>query len=62
LGIVFTALAVTRFSEHRTGWSIKRFVRTARRYRITQIRGGQHTLSAEDPLSADLRDALALIK
>lgn len=33
LTIVFAALAVTRFIEDRTDWSIKRFVRTARRYR-----------------------------
>jgi hypothetical protein len=45
-----------------TGWSIKKFVRTARRYRTVQIRAGRHTLTAEDPLPPDLRDALALIK
>jgi hypothetical protein len=28
--IVFAALAVTRLIENRTGWSIKKFVRTAR--------------------------------
>ena len=62
LAIVFAALAVTRFIEARTGWSIKRFVRTARRYRTVQIRAGQHLLTAEDPLPPDLRDALALIR
>ena len=62
LTIVFAALAVTRFIETRTGWSIRKFVRTARRYRTIQIRAGQHTLTAEDPLPPDLRDALALIK
>ena len=62
LTIVFAALAVTRFIEARTGWSIRKFVRTARRYRTIQIRAGQHTLTAEDPLPPDLRDALALIK
>jgi len=62
LGIVFAALAVTRFIEDRTGWSIKRFVRTARRYRTIQIRAGQHLLTAEDPLPPDLRVALARIK
>jgi len=56
------ALAVTRFIEARTGWSIKKFVRTARRYRTIQIRAGHHTLTAEDPLPPDLRDALTLIK
>src|SRR5579862_7294509 len=60
LTIVFAALAVTRFIEQRTGWSIKKFVRTARRYRTVQIRAGRHTLTAEDPLPPDLRDALAL--
>jgi transposase len=61
LSIVFTALAVTRLIEARTGWSIKQFVRTARRYRTIQIRAGQQILTAEDPLPPDLRDALALI-
>ena len=62
LSVVFAALAVTRFIEARTGWSIKKFVRTARRYRTIEIRAGQHTITAEDPLPPDLRDALALIK
>ena len=56
---MFAALAVTRFAEQRTGWSIKNFVRTTRIYRTIQIRTGQHTLTAEDPLPPDLRDALA---
>jgi hypothetical protein len=62
LTIVFAALAVTRFIEHRTDWSIRKFVRTARRYRTVQIHAGPHLLTAEDPLPPDLRDALALIK
>ena len=62
LTVVFAALAVTRFIETRTGWSIRKFVRAARRYRTVQIRAGQHILTAEDPLPPDLRDALALIK
>jgi len=61
LSIVFAALAVTRLIESRTGLSIKKFVRTARRYRTVQIRAGQHLLTAEDPLPEDLRDSLALI-
>jgi hypothetical protein len=62
LTIVFAALAVTRFIEDRTGWSIRKFVRTARRYRTIRIRAGHRTLTAEDPLPLDLRDALTLIK
>lgn len=61
LTIVFAALAVTRQIEHQTGWSIKKFVRTARRYRTVEIRAGKHVLTAEDPLPNDLRDALAVI-
>ena len=61
LTIVFAALAVTHFIEDRTGWSIKKCVRTARRYRTIHIRAGTHTVTAEDPLPADLRDALAMI-
>jgi DDE family transposase len=62
LSVVFAALAVTRLIEARTGWSIKKFVRTTRRYRTIQVRAGQHTITAEDPLPPELRDALALIK
>jgi hypothetical protein len=61
LNIVFAALAVTRLVEARTGWSIKKFVRTARCYRSVQIRAGAHLLTAEHPIPDDLRDALALI-
>jgi transposase len=61
LAIVFAALAVTRLIEDRTGWTIRQFVRTARRYRTIQVRAGTHLLSAQDPLPADLRHALALI-
>ncbi|MFZ2501352.1 MAG: IS1634 family transposase [Nocardioides sp.] len=61
LSVVFAALAITRLIEDRTGWTIKKFVRTTRRYRTVQIRAGNQVLTAEDPLSPDLRDALALI-
>jgi len=61
LTIVFAALAVTRLIESTTGWSIRKFVRTTRRYRTVHIRVGNHTVTAEDPLPPDLRDALAQI-
>ena len=57
LTIVFAALAVSRRIEHRTGWSIRRFVKTARRYRTVQIQAGPHTITAADPLPDDLRQA-----
>ena len=58
LTIVFAALAISRWIEDRAGWSIKKFVKTARRYRTVQIRAGSHLLTAEDPLPNDLRAAL----
>lgn len=61
LSVVFAALAITRLIEDRTGWSIKKFVTTTRRYRTVQIRVGSQALTAEDPLPPELRDALALI-
>jgi len=61
LTIVFAALAVSHYIEHRTHWSIKKFVRTARRYRTVRIKAGRQTLTAADPLPDDLRQALAKI-
>jgi hypothetical protein len=61
LTIVFAALAVSRWIEDSTGWSIKKFVRTARRYRTIEIQAGGHTITAADPLPDDLRDALEAI-
>src|SRR4051794_5373037 len=61
LTIVFAALAISRLIEDTTGWSIKKFVRTARRYRTVQIQAGAHTITAADPLPDDLRAALDAI-
>lgn len=61
LTIVFAALATSRWIEQTTGWSIKKFVRTTRRYRTIQLQAGAHTLTAADPLPDDLRSALATI-
>jgi hypothetical protein len=61
LTIVFAALAVSRWIEARTGWSIRKFVKTARRYRTIEIQAGQQTITAVDPLPEDLRQALDAI-
>ena len=61
LTIVFAALAVSRWVEHRTGWSIRKFVKTARRYRTIQIQAGDHLITAADPLPDDLRQAIEAI-
>jgi Transposase DDE domain len=61
LTIVFAALAVSRWIEARTGWSIRKFVKTARRYRTVQIQAGDHVITAADPLPGELRQALEAI-
>jgi hypothetical protein len=58
LTIVLAALAVSRWIEHRIGWSIRRFVKTARRYRTIEIQAGTHTITAAHPLPFDLQAAL----
>jgi transposase len=61
LTIVFAALAVSRWIENQTGWSIRKFVKTARRYRTVEIQAGDHTITAASPLPSDLRQALETI-
>ena len=61
LTIVFAALAVSRWIEARTGWSIRKFVKTARRYREIKIQAGRQTITAADPVPDDLRQALNAI-
>ena len=61
LTIVFAALAVSRWVEHVTGYSIRKFVKTARRYRTIEIQAGDHVITAADPLPHDLRLAIDAI-
>jgi hypothetical protein len=61
LTIVLAALAVSRWIEHQTGWSIRKFVKTARRYRTIEIQAGDHVITAAEPLPSDLRQAIAAI-
>ena len=44
--IVFATLAVSKWIEDRTSWSIQRFVCTARRYRSIEIQAGNHIITA----------------
>jgi transposase len=62
LSIVVAAMAVSHWIEVQTGWSTKKFVRTARRYRTVRIKAGEQTLTAADPLPDDLREALIKIR
>jgi hypothetical protein len=49
LTVVFATLAVGRWIEHQTGWSVREFVKTARRCRTVQIQAGDHVITAADP-------------
>jgi len=42
-------MAVSHCIEHQTGWRIKKFFRTARRYRTVKINAGRQILTAADP-------------
>jgi hypothetical protein len=55
LTVVFAA--VSRWIEEATGWSVRKFVQTARRYRTIQIQTGAHTITPADPLPDGLRQA-----
>ena len=61
LTIVFAAMAVSRWIENTTGWSIRRFVKTARRYRTIDIQAGDHVITAADPVPGDLQQAIDAI-
>jgi hypothetical protein len=58
LTIVFAAMAVGHWIETTTGWSIKKFVTTARRYRTTWVKIGTQTLPAIQAIPDDLQAAL----
>jgi hypothetical protein len=62
LTIVFAAPAISHWIETQTGWSIKKFVRAARRYRTVQIKASRQIITATDPLPDDLREAIAKIE
>jgi hypothetical protein len=62
LSIVVAAMAASHHIEAQTGWSIKKFVRTARRYRTAKIKAGNQILTAADPLPDALREAFTKIR
>jgi transposase len=58
LTIVFAALAVTRWLERRTDWSIKKLITSLRRYHAIEIQAGDQIVTAADPLPNDIRATL----
>lgn len=61
LTVVIAAMAVAHFIETATGWSIKKFVRTARRYRTIDIEIAGHTMPLDQEPPKDLAAALTAI-
>ena len=59
LTIVMAALAVSHWLERQTGWSISKLIKTLRRYHTVTIRAGNKTITAADPLPAEVATALA---
>ena len=62
LTIVMAALAVGRFVEQATDWSITRFVKTLRPCRTITIQAGDQTITAGDPIPGDALAALARLR
>jgi Transposase DDE domain len=62
LTVVFAALAVSRWLERETGWSINKLVKTLRPYRSIAIRTGDHILHAGTPLDNAARAALNAVR
>jgi transposase len=62
LTIVFAALAMSQWLETITGWSIRRLVKTLRRYRSIQIDTGTQTITAEDPTTDEIAEILHKIR
>lgn len=62
LQIVIAALAVSRWIEETTDWSIRRFVRTLRIYRNATITISEHDIEAAVPLEPDAANAVEAIK
>ena len=62
LTIVLAALAVSKWIETATGWSIRKFVKTTRRYRTITNQAGDHVFTAADPVPAELAAAVSAIR
>jgi transposase len=62
LTIVMAALAVSRWLEHETRWSIKKIVQTLRPYRSIAVQTGSHILHAGTPLEDPARAVITAVK
>jgi Transposase DDE domain len=61
LTIVMAALAVSRWLERETGWSIRKIVQTLRPYRSIAVQTGSHILHAGTPLDDQARAIIAAV-
>lgn len=61
LSVVFAALSVSRWLESRSGWTMKRLVKTLRRYRVVEIEVGGQTITAQDPLPPEISELVVRV-
>jgi hypothetical protein len=61
LTIVMAALAVSRWLERQTGWSIKKIVQTLRPHRSIAVQTGSHILHAGTPLDGQARAIITAV-
>lgn len=54
LTVVFAALSVSRWLEQRSGWSIRKLVKTLRRYKTVELDVNGQTITAADELPDDI--------
>lgn len=62
LTVVMAAMAAGHLLEERSGLSIKRLVRTLRKYRTFQLNVAGHTIHAASPLPDEVADLISRIK
>jgi hypothetical protein len=60
--IVFAALAVSKWIEAKTGWTIRRIVKTLRAYRTATIRIGNRLIDADADLPDDIQAIINLTR
>ena len=62
LSVVMAAMAVGHLLEERSGLSLKRLVRTLRKYRTFQVQVAGQTIHAASPVPTDIAELIAGIQ
>ena len=62
LSVVMAAMAVGHLLEERSGLSLKRLVRTLRKYRTFQVQVAGQTIHAASPVPTEVADLIARVQ